>query len=377
MAEQRYNSTELAKTAINKQEKRMTTSKNSSSLIFALILMATGVIFLPTIAWSQITNPDFPDYEYEDTYYYDDDHYSDFYDDDDNEHYISPYATPYHAEEIIPEPEIWEPKLEPGAPINLAKKTIRIGRIPFRSLRQMMAQAVPLLGFIKKQTQAHEVRMVSSSKDYSSVVDALVRGNVDFAWISAAAYLRRRDTDKLLPVAKTKFGQSTSYRGVFIARAGGKIQGLEDIKGNTIGFVDPQSASGYIYPLYLLHQLKINAHKDANVVFLGNHDNVVRAILAGKIDAGVCLENTLNSINDLKIKNQLLVLGKTHEIPSDVIVCLQDCPINLRESFLAALQNVPSQLMPGSLTFLPATNEDFTSVQAVMNFIESSMRKGR
>lgn len=356
----------------------MTISKNRSGLVFALILVATGIIFLPAALWSQVSNPDFPDYEYEDVYYSDDDDdYSNFYDDDDDEHYASPYATPYHAEETVPEPEIWEPELKPGAPINLAEKTIRIGRIPFRSLRQMMAQAVPLLGFLKKQTQAHEVRMVSSSKDYSSVVDALVRENVDFAWISAAAYLRRRDSDKLLPVAKAKFGQSTSYRGVFIARTGGKVQGLEDIKGNTIGFVDPQSASGYIYPLYLLHQLKISAHKDANVVFLGNHDNIIRAVLAGKIDAGVCLEDTLNSIRDPRIKSQLLVLGKTHEIPSDVIVCRQDCPINLRESFLAALQKVPSQLTPESLTFLPATNEDFDSVKAVMNFIENSMKRGR
>ena len=356
----------------------MTISKNSFGLVFVLILMVTGMIFIPSDLWSQASNPDFPDYVYEDAYSYDDDDdYYNFYDDDDDEYYASPYATPYHAEESIPEPEEWKPALEPGKPINIAEKSIRIGRIPFRSLRQMMAQTVPLLGFLKKETGAKEVRIVSATKDYSSVVDALARGNVDFAWISAAAYLRRRDKDNLLPVAKTKFGKSTSYRGVFIARSGGKIQGLEDIKGNTIGFVDPQSASGYIYPLYLLHQLKINAHKDANVVFLGNHDNIVRAVLAGKIDAGVCLEDTLNSIRDPKIKNQLIVLAKTHEIPSDVIVCRQDMPINLRKSFLAALQKVPAQITPESLTFLPATNEDFDSVQAVMSFIENSMRKGR
>jgi len=268
------------------------------------------------------------------------------------------------------------PQLAPGAPIKLEEKSIRLGRIPYRSLKEMMAQAVPLLRLLQKKTGAKEVRFVSSGKDYASILDSLARGNIDFAWIGPTAYLNRRDLDKLMPVAKAKFGSETAYRGVFIAPAKGKVQGLEDIKGCKIGFVDRESTSGYIYPLYLLLQLGINPHKDSTVYFMKNHDNVLRAVLAGKLDAGVCLENTLNSLKDKSLLNKIIVLGKTNEIPSDVIVCRQDCPINLRERFLEALTQIKAGELPGPpLTFMPAFDEEFESVNAIMCFIDSLKNK--
>ncbi|HNX76314.1 MAG TPA: phosphate/phosphite/phosphonate ABC transporter substrate-binding protein [Candidatus Rifleibacterium sp.] len=261
--------------------------------------------------------------------------------------------------------------LPPGPAIDLKTKSIRFGRIPYVSLRELMTKAVPLLSFLKKETGAQEVRLVSNRKDYASVLDALARGNIDFAWVGPTAYLARRDKDKLMPVAKAKFGTRTEYRGVFIALANGKVQGLEDIKGVTVGFVDPESASGYLYPLYLLFRLKINPYKDSRVAFLHNHDNVVRAVLAGKVDVGACLEATLTSLAP-ELQKKLIVLAKTNDIPSDVIVCRQDCPLNLRESFLKALLKVDAKAMPaGSPSFLAAVDEDFTAVEELMRYIDS------
>jgi phosphonate transport system substrate-binding protein len=267
--------------------------------------------------------------------------------------------------------EVRPPMLEPGAPIKLEEKSIRLGRIPYRSLREMMTQAVPLLRLLQKKSGAKDVRLVSNRNDYASVIDALARGNIDFAWVGPAAYLSRRDKDHLMPVAKAKFGAATAYRGVFIAPAKGKVQGLEDLKGARIGFVDPESTSGYIYPLYLLLQLGINPFRDSQVFFLKNHDNVLRAVLAGKIDAGVCLDDTLNSIKDKTVLDKIIVLAKTNEIPSDVIVCRQDCPLNLREKFLEALLSVKANEIPGSPTFLQAFDQDFVEVEGIIKFIEA------
>lgn len=308
----------------------------------------------------------------------DDDDYPDFPRDDffgDEYQYLDEQQSDDQESFEMPVAELRPPLLEPGAPINLAKKSIRFGRIPYLSMREMMTQAVPLLRFLQKQIGAKEVRLVSNSSNYSSILDALARGNIDFAWVGPTAYLNRRDQDHLMPVAKAKFGNATEYRGVFIAPAKGKVQGLEDIKGASIAFVDPESASGYIYPLYLLRQLGVNPHKDSKVHFLKNHDNVLRAVLEGKVDSGVCLEATLNKIKNKALLDKLIILGKTNEIPSDVIVCRQDCPINLRESFLKALLQVKPTGQSGAPTFLPAFDEEFASVQAVIHYIEALKTK--
>lgn len=265
------------------------------------------------------------------------------------------------------------PPLEPGDPINLAEKSIRFGRIPYRSLKEMMTQAVPLLRFLQKETGAKEVRLVSNRANYASVLDALARGTIDFAWVGPTAYLSRRDTDKLMPVAKARFAGKTAYRGVFIAPAKGRVQGVEDLKGSTIGFVDPESASGYVYPVYLLRSLGIDPNRDSKVVFLHNHDNVLRAVISGKIEAGVCLEETLNSLKDKALRDKIIVLAKTDEIPSDVIVCRQDCPINLREGFLNALLQVNAETLPQSPTFVAAFDDDFLSVESLMQYVDAPM----
>lgn len=356
----------------------MQTARNS---ILLICFLAVNLLLSLPAAQGQYDNMDFPSYDGEDfSSYYDDDddngsNYTSYFDDDSD--YPMQSDDQAHFEETAPSAP---PRqiLPPGDPIKIEEKSIRLGRIPYRSMREMMAQAVPLLRALQKKTGAKEVRMVSSSTDYKSVLDSLARGSIDFAWVGPTAYINRRDTDHLMPVAKAKFGDETAYRGVFIALDKGKVQGLEDLKTNCrIGFVDPESASGYIYPIYLLMQLKINPYKNSKVYFLKNHDNVLRAVLAGKIDAGVCLEDSLNSIKDPEMRKRIIILAKTSEIPSDVIVCRQDAPLNLREKFLEALLEVKADDNGKPLTFLKAEDEDFASVEAVINYVDSIKGKNK
>jgi len=274
------------------------------------------------------------------------------------------------SEAVEPAPPPARQMLKPGDPINIAEKTIRVGRIPYLSVKQLMAQAVPLLRSLQKRTGAKEVRLVSSGS-YSDIISALARGKIDFAWVGPTAYLKHRDKENLMAVAKAKFGDETAYRGVFIAPAKGKVQGLEDLSGNIIGFVDPESASGYIYPNYLLKTLKIRLSKKTRVAFLKNHDNVLLAVLKGRIDAGACLEKTVSASKIKDLDKRIIVLAKTEEIPSDVIVCRQDCALNLREKFQEALTGIKPGELPGSpLTFLAATDDEFAPVEAVMRYLK-------
>lgn len=302
-------------------------------------------------------------------YYYDEyaeyAEYDDYADDDEK----TAFATIETAIEAEIEPE--KPKIPAGSPIKLKEKVIRIGRIPYMSIKDMMAQVVPLLGILKKETGAKEVRLVSTGSNYSSILEALARGNIDFAWVSPTAYIKNREKDNLMAIAKSKYGEDASYRGVIIAPSKGRIQGLEDLKDSVIGFVDRQSASGYIYPMYLLKYLKIDLGKKHKIKFLKNHNKVLNAVVSGKVDAGCCLEETIVSSKYPNLDKKIIVLAKTPKIHSDVIVCRQDCPINLRESFESALIQIePSKKHVKLPTFLTATDEEFESVEAVMRFLE-------
>lgn len=276
-----------------------------------------------------------------------------------------------------PHPTVASQQMVPVPQIELAQKVVVIGRVPFMNTKEMMLHYQGLIAFLHKEMGVKDVSIVTG-KDYAGVLNALARGTIDFAWLGPMAYVIGSEKLPLIPLAQAKRRTGATYRGVFITRTDSKILGIEDIKGKVIGFVDPESASGYLYPLYFLHLSKINPHKDCRKVeFLRKHDAVLAAVLSGKIDVGVCLEDTLLAVKDPKIRNQILVLGKTYAVPSDVVVCREDCSPALRDKFQKALlkthtlkQTVnPSTGLPPILEFLPLDDAKLDPARGILNII--------
>ncbi|MBI3038376.1 phosphate/phosphite/phosphonate ABC transporter substrate-binding protein [bacterium] len=285
------------------------------------------------------------------------------------------------TEEAIPAPPPKPPP--PPASIRMAQKVVMIGRVPYMSVKEMMGHVKTLLGYLRKEMGVKEVRLVTS-KDYAGILEALSRGTIDFAWLGPTAYVLGKEKNAMIPLAKTKLRSGSSYRGVFIARKDSQILGIEDIKGKVMGFVDPESASGYLYPLYILKRSKINPFKDCKKVeFLKKHDLVLSAVLEKRIDAGVCLEDTLGTLKDKTLLEQIMILGKTDPVPSDVIACREDCPLNLREKFKETLLkikgNPQSEKGAGAgeklSEFLPVSDEEFNSVRDVLRAIGDIIQK--
>ncbi|MFZ2958071.1 MAG: phosphate/phosphite/phosphonate ABC transporter substrate-binding protein [Candidatus Ozemobacteraceae bacterium] len=292
------------------------------------------------------------------------------------------YAPPPPPQDEESAPPTTAPAV-PQPPVVLPEKTVVIGRIPYMNLREMMESARVLLGYLKKEMGVKEVRLVTAL-DYAGVLQTLSRGSVDFAWIGPTAYVMGKEKYKLVPLFKTKRGTDALYHGIFIVRKDSDVQGLDDIKGKTMGFVDRESASGFIYPLCVLQRLKINPFKVCKKVeFLKRHDAVLAAVLNRKIDVGVCLEATLTAVKDAKIRDQILILGKADDVPSDVIVCREDCPTNLREQFVKALEKTAITGAKGTTasgtdqmpTFLPAFDDEFDSVRGVLKSVAPLLKQ--
>ncbi|HOT28916.1 MAG TPA: phosphate/phosphite/phosphonate ABC transporter substrate-binding protein [Candidatus Ozemobacteraceae bacterium] len=334
---------------------------SGTCLLFALLL-----VFSVNVGFAE--SQDFPPVRSDDPYA--NTNYQGYTDEDDSWYQTDDEASSPGSPETEPPQPPPPPPVVPQPPIQLDQKSVLIGRPPYLSLSEMMHHVSTLFAFLKKEMGVKEVRLVTG-QDYTSVLAALIRGKIDFAWVGPMAYVIANEKGDLMPIAKARHPGGTAYRGVFITLNNGRVLGLDDIRGKTVGFVDPESASGYLYPLYLLKRLKIDPHKACKVLFLKRHDAILGAVLDGKIDVGVCLEATLKTIGDPKQLNRILVLGKTDEVPSDVLVCRKDCPVNLRERFLEALLKCTASgaAEPLRQTFAPAKDADFQSVQDVWNAV--------
>lgn len=237
------------------------------------------------------------------------------------------------------------------------EKEIIFGVNPFISPKEIRKMYVPLLERVAA-SMGYKARTIIV-KNYDALAEAAERGIMDIGWFSPFAYVAARDKAGVIPVVTPKVSGKASYNGYIIARKDGSVKSLKDLKGKTFGYVDEKSASGYLYARDSIRKEKMNPDSIfEKVLFLGNHDNVIDAVLRGEIDAGA----TYNEAFEAAMKKgmdveKLCIISKTEDIPKDVLAARKEFPLELLE-----------ELKKRFVTF-----SDYEGIETkVQGFIESS-----
>jgi phosphonate transport system substrate-binding protein len=89
---------------------------------------------------------------------------------------------------------------------------------------------------------------------------------------------------------------SKTYRSQIVARADSGIRDLQDLKGKRFAFVDPASASGFLFPNALLASEGIEGSSYfSETIYAGGHDKVVIAVYNRQVDAGATFGSSAES----------------------------------------------------------------------------------
>jgi phosphonate transport system substrate-binding protein len=125
--------------------------------------------------------------------------------------------------------------------------------------------------------------------DYAGVVQAFGAAQLDLAAVSpavyAAAWLETNGDVEPLLVAEQEDG-SISYVGVMVARADSGITDLAAMRGRSLAWPDPNSASGYLIPRFALRRAGIDPNSYfSRTGFAGGHEQAVIAVLQKQYDA--------------------------------------------------------------------------------------------
>ena len=85
---------------------------------------------------------------------------------------------------------------------------------------------------------------------YREILDLLLQGRLDLAWICGYPFVRNRPRLELIAVPR--FRGRPLYQSYFIVGADSEIQRLHDLEGRLFAWADPDSNSGYLYPRFRL-----------------------------------------------------------------------------------------------------------------------------
>ena len=130
--------------------------------------------------------------------------------------------------------------------------------------------------------------------DYNGVIQGLLGGTIDMAWLGASAYAATylQDPEAVDPVLiKVNLDGSVGYHSIGFARVDSGIASLEDMQGKVFGFGDPNSTSGYLIPSIEIPEATGASMESGDyfgeVRFTGGHEQTIVAVANGDIDAGV------------------------------------------------------------------------------------------
>ncbi|MDR7521962.1 MAG: phosphate/phosphite/phosphonate ABC transporter substrate-binding protein [Armatimonadota bacterium] len=192
---------------------------------------------------------------------------------------------------------------------------------------------------------------------YAATIEALCAARVDAAFLHPFAYvLARQRCGADVRLVNVRF-DIPFYKSQILYRSGLPVRGLADLRGRRFAFVDPVSASGYLFPAALLKRHGIDPDRFfSQVLFAGGHDKVVLAIYSGAADAGATFGDEFG--NDARdrvvrtypdVKEVVRVLLYTDPIPNDTVSFRRDLPEEVKARTAGALIRI-ARTAPGRET---------------------------
>ena len=183
--------------------------------------------------------------------------------------------------------------------------------------------------------------------DYNGVIQGLLGGTLDMAWMGASAYaaVYLQDPEAVEPVlVKINLDGSYGYHSIGFARKDAGINSLEDMQGKVFGFGDPNSTSGYLIPSIEIPQTTGATMESGDyfgeVKFTGGHEQTIVAVNNGDVAGGVTWADGQGNWEDgynsgalrkavdagLVDMNDLVEIWRSKPIPEGPVVLRKDLP---------------------------------------------------
>jgi len=122
---------------------------------------------------------------------------------------------------------------------------------------------------------------------YDDLSSRLSSGELQAAWLPPALFVELDRTVGLRAVAAAERGGGVGYYAAYFTHIDSNITTLGSLPGHSVGWVDPSSAAGYVFPRLQLAALGIDPTEAfQEEVFLRTHDAVVRAVFDRAVDVG-------------------------------------------------------------------------------------------
>lgn len=213
------------------------------------------------------------------------------------------------------------------APLTFAKE-IQIGVLAFSGKDYALNSWQPTVDYLNEQIPEHEFSLVAVEPNNIEQLDQLVQQQqLDFVITQPVTFIElqvKYSASSVLTLVDES--QADKFGSVIFVRSDSSIEQLSHLKGRSIAGANPKGLGGWLIGYNEIINQGVDAFDESMVSFLGVQENIVNAVLAGDVDAGIVrtgvLERLANSrainLSDLKVLNAKQVADFPYLLSTDL-----------------------------------------------------------
>jgi len=272
--------------------------------------------------------------------------------------------------------------------------------VPAENASGVTERFAPFMTYLSKELGVKVTLRIAN--DYAAVIEGQRAGNIHIASYGSASFARARLTGvKTEAFANDRnIDGSTGYYSVFFVKATSPYKSIDDLKGENLGLVDPNSTSGNNVPRFELDKAGISDAESyfSKVVFAGSHENAMLALSQGTVDvaANQWTNDNDSTLQQMLTKNMLKnadgspmkkddfrIIHKSALIINGPYTYLSDLPKDLSDAIVKAFMDAPTKdkaaferLSDGQKQgFAAATTKDWDDTIKLIQFVDSLRKK--
>jgi phosphonate transport system substrate-binding protein len=226
-----------------------------------------------------------------------------------------------------------------------------------------------------------EMRIFTAT-DYAGTVQALTSGQIQMAQLGASGYASAwiDSNGAVEPLVTNKeLDGALGYHSILIVKSDSPYKKLEDLKGKTLAWADPNSTSGYLIPLVSLRGAGIEPEKFfGRTLFSGGHEQSVLGVINGQLDSAFTWSSKGHNAGQIRAMvdrgvlkmDQFRVVWESPLIPNPLVVVRKDMPEEMKRelrAFWIELHKIDPKVAEAAARgktagFVPATHEMYKPV---------------
>ena len=247
------------------------------------------------------------------------------------------------------------------------ERPIRIGVMPGGTVKALLEQYQPLMDYLARKTgRPFEVHPLNS---YDEIIRELRSGEIDGGVLGSCKANEAISSTGAVPLVRPEKGGNSTYRGFVIVRKDSGYRKIEDLKGKSFDFVSTGTSAGYVFPMALLRERKIDPKAFfSTMTYAGKHEITLAKVLNRETDGAAIKDLVFEKLarNDPRVNAELAVIHKSERFPEGTFLFRKETPASVTGTVRQALLGIEKDPdgkaaldVVGADRFIPTDRKDF------------------